>query len=105
MASGATEAGTPTGGSGASPSASFQDASAGRIKVATRPGGVIAAATASAPSPATERLSSDVRTQSEKGHATPSTSEVSGASYCLWYVAWSPTMLTMGVLARRALCT
>src|SRR5215208_7172936 len=76
IAPGATDARPSTGGSGAGPSASFQEASAGRIKVATRPGGVIAAATAAAPSRATERELAEVRTQSEKGHATPSMSEV-----------------------------
>ena len=70
IASGATCARPSTGGSGAGPSASFQEASAGRIRVATRPGGAIAAATASAPSRATERLSAAVRTQSEKGRHT-----------------------------------
>ena len=38
---------------------------------------------------------------SQRGRRCPTRS---GASYRLWYVAWSPTMLTTGLWARRALC-
>ena len=71
-----------TGGSGAGPSASSQAASAGRISVAIWPGGAIAAATAAAPSRRDRAAVGEVRTQSDNGRATPSMSEVSGASYC-----------------------
>ena len=41
---------------------------------------------------------SSVRTQPEHvARPRSSMSDSSGASYCLWYVAWSPTMLTTGV--------
>ena len=68
------------GGHGAGPSASFQAVSAGRIRVAIRPGGVRATCTARAPSRATSRDVAEVCTQSDIGRATPSMSEVSGAS-------------------------
>jgi len=73
------------------------------ISVAIPPGGDVAAATASAASPASALPSSQVRTQSETGRETPSMSEVSGASSPRCQVACSPMMLTIGVCARRAL--
>ncbi len=65
----------------AGPSASFQAVSAGRIRVATWPGGAMAAAMASAVSPATAAALGEVRTQWDTGPAIPSISAVSGASY------------------------
>ena len=67
----------------AGPSAAFQAVSAGRISVAICPGAVHAASTASAPSAATVRDEVDVFTQSDIGRATPSMSEVSGASWAM----------------------
>ena len=69
-----------------------------------RPGGVIAAAIASAASAPTSATSFVVFIQPSSQPASSSMSEFSGASYCRWYVAWSPTTLTTGVKARRALC-
>ena len=45
----------------------------------------------------------EVRTHDETFRATVSISDCSCASYCAWYVAWSPTMLTTATFARRAL--
>ena len=42
----------------------------------------------------------DRRIQPDTFAASVSMSLSSGASYCLWYVAWSPTMFTIGVCAR-----
>jgi hypothetical protein len=58
-----------------------QAVSPGRISVATLPGGVIAAAIASAPSRATSCAVGEVFTQPENGFAAVSMSEVSGESY------------------------
>ncbi len=91
-----------TGAAGSAPS--FQDTSAGRISVATCPGGPIAAATASAASPGSSAVLCEVLTQRETLRATVSMSDWSWALYCVWYVAWSPTMLTTGTLPLRALC-
>ena len=63
-----------------------------------------AAATASAASPATSALRSDRRTHPDTDPASASMSDSSGASSRLWKVAWSPTTVTSGVPARRALC-
>ncbi len=71
--------------------------------MATPPGGPSDAATASAASSAAVP-SAAVRTHAETVPARASMSDSSGASYRLWYVAWSPTMLTTGLWARRALC-
>jgi len=57
-----------------------QEASAGRISDATRPGAVRAAATAAAASAARESAFGEVRTQWLNGRAVPSMSEVRGAS-------------------------
>ena len=80
IACASTRARTGMAGTVAMPSASFQAVSAGRISAATLPGGVDAAAIASAPSFATERASGEVRTQPQNGRAAASMSEVSGAS-------------------------
>ncbi len=72
--------GCGTAGTGAMPDASFQAVSAGKIRVAIWPGGVRAAAIASAPSRATDAASGDVLTHDENGRAAPSMSDVSGAS-------------------------
>jgi hypothetical protein len=80
MRSGDTRSGGRRAGVTATPSASFQAVSAGRISVATWPGACRAAAIAAAPSCATVRDDADVRTQCETGRAMPSMSEVSGAS-------------------------
>ena len=63
-----------------------------------------AAATASAASRATDSGCVVSRIQPDTLRASASMSEVSGASNARWYVAWSPTMFTIGVRARRALC-
>ena len=77
----------------------------GRISVATWPGGPVRGGDG------VGRVGADVvgaspsvRIQPDTLRATVSMSDSSGASYCLWYVAWSPTMLTIGDLALRALC-
>ncbi len=88
----------------AGPDASDQETSAGRIRVAMRPGGPKAAATASAASRATSSGRAEVHSQPAVVPAEASMSESRGASKRLWKVAWSPTMLTIGVAARRALC-
>ena len=89
------------GAAGAAPS--LHDTSAGRISVATWRGGPYAAAIASAASRLSSAVDWEVRTQVEKFRATVSMSDWSCASYWVWYVAWSPTMLTSGTFARRAL--
>ena len=65
-------------------SAGPQAVSAGRINVAIWPGVCVAASIAAAPSAATSSDESDVRTQCDIGRATPSMSEVSGASCLMW---------------------
>ena len=65
-------------GTGAGPEPSSHAVSPGRIKVATCPGGVIAAAMAAAPSAATVMAVGEVLTQPENGLAAVSMSEVSG---------------------------
>ena len=67
-------------GTGAGPVPSSHAVSPGRISVATLPGGVIAAAIASAPSRATSCAVGEVFTQPENGLAAVSMSEVSGES-------------------------
>ena len=91
-----------TGATGAAPS--LHDTSAGRMRVATWPGGPMAAATASAVVRQRSAVRSGRRIQPDTLRAAVSMSEFSGASSPAWYVAWSPTMLTIGVDARRALC-
>ena len=59
----------------------FQAVSAGRIRLATCPGGLIDACTASAPSRATSSADSDTLSQPLTGAAIPATSELKGASY------------------------
>ena len=68
------------------------------------PGGPIAAATASAVTRHRSAVRSGRPTQPDTLRAAVSMSDCSGASKRAWYVAWSPTMLTTGVAARRALC-
>jgi hypothetical protein len=64
----------------------------------------MAAATASAASRPTSAGLVDDRIHGDTLRATVSMSDSSWASYCLWYVAWSPTTLTIGTLPLRALC-
>ena len=84
---------------------SAHDTSAGRISVATPPGAARAAATASAASAATvvgrRRAAHPAATRCRR---PPRCRTPAARRSCLWYVAWSPTMLTIGVRARRALC-
>ena len=70
------------GGTEAGPEPSFHAVSAGRIRVAIWPGGRRAASIASAPSAAIPIAFGDVLTQCDDGRASPSMSEVKGASYC-----------------------
>ena len=67
----------------AMPSAAPQAVSAGRIKVAICPGVCRAASIAKAPSAATVPALGEVLTQCDMGAATPSMSEVSGASWAM----------------------
>ena len=99
-----TGAAARTGSGGAGSPPSDQETSAGRIRVEIRPGGRIAAATPSAASAATSAQREERRTQPDTVPARASMSDSSGASYRLWYVAWSPTTASSGVRARRALC-
>src|SRR4051794_41686435 len=71
-------AGTGRGGAPSPPSS--QAVSAGRIRVATRPGDVRAAWTATAASAPTSRAETAVRTQAETPRAQPSASAVSGGA-------------------------
>ena len=89
----------PTG-----PGESSQQVSAGTISVATCPGAPYEAATASAVSRASVSGDSTLRTHEDTPLAIDAMSDWSGASYLAWYVAWSPTTLTIGTSARRALC-
>jgi len=91
-----------TGAAGVPPS--LQLTSAGRMRVAICAGGPEATATASAASAATSSTEAEVRSHVDTLRATVSMSDSSWASYCLWYVAWSPTMFTTGVWPLRALC-
>ena len=75
-------AGFSAGGTGIGPEPSFHAVSAGRMRLAIWPGGVRAAAIAAAPSLAIAIASGEVLTQCEEGRASPSMSEVNGASYC-----------------------
>ena len=84
--------------------AGVQAVSAGRIRVAMRPGSVLATRTASAASPAMSSAEVQVRTQDDMVVAMPSMSPVSGESVALWPWRCSPTMLTSGTCARLALC-
>ena len=91
------------GGQGTPPSP--HDTSAGNISVATWPGRPRAAVMASAASWHSAAVLCDVRTKpGDTLRATVSMSLCSCASYCVWCVAWSPTMLTTGTLPLRALC-
>jgi hypothetical protein len=94
-------AGGAGGPAGLAPSA--HDTSAGKIRVATWPGGPIEAATASTASAASSWVLRDVRTQLDTFRATVSMSDWSWASYLVWSVAWSPTMFTIGTFPLRAL--
>ncbi len=71
-----------TGAAGTPPS--LHDTSAGRISVATWPGGPIAAATACAASSPSFSVEPDVRTQVETLRATVSMSDCNCASYLTW---------------------
>src|SRR5262252_10836151 len=102
-ASALTFARSGAGAVAATPGAEFHAVSAGRMRVAIWPGGVEAAVMAAAPSAATVSALAEVRTHAETGRAMPSMSEVNGASCLMWYVACSPTTLTMPELALRAL--
>ena len=73
------------------------------MSVATPPGGLVAAAIASARSPASASALRDVRTQHDTGRAKPSTSASSGAPFPRCDVACSPTITTTGVRALAAL--
>jgi len=77
--------GTGNGRTGSAPS--DQETSAGRMSVATPPGGAIAAATAFAAAVATSAPRAGRPTHAETERATASMSDSSGASNCLWYVA------------------
>ena len=103
IASSSTRARATRAGTSATPSASPHAQSAGTMSVATPPGGRVAAATASARSPASASALRDVRTQHDTGRAKPSTSASSGAPLPMCVVAWSPTMTTTGVRALAAL--
>ena len=68
-------------------------------------GGPQAAATACAASLQRSAVRLDVRMKpGDTLRATVSMSDCSCASYWVWWVAWSPTMLTTGTLPLRALC-
>jgi len=72
--------------------------------VATAPGGPMQAASASVASWHSAWVLAEVRTQAEALRATVSMSDCKGASCCTWLRAWSPTMLSSGTRALRALC-
>ena len=72
------------GGGPAGSAPSPQETSAGRISVATWPGGPLAAATASTASRASSAGLADVLTQGEQLRATVSMSYCSCSSYCRW---------------------
>ena len=99
-----TSAGPTNVRAGAGEPPSFHATSAGRINVAIWPGCCRAACTARAASAPTVRALTAECTQPETGRANPTTSDASGASYCAWVMAWSPTTFTIGEAARRALC-
>ena len=63
---------------------SDHDASAGRTRVATQPGGPQAAATASAASPATSSARAVERNHPDTGPAMDAMSDCRGASYRAW---------------------
>ena len=100
---GTSRAGAAPRPSARAPPASSHVVSAGRISVATPPRAA-PRATASAASRPTSAAAFVSRIQPDTLRATLSMSEASGASNAWWYVAWSPTMFTIGVRARRALC-
>ena len=83
----ATGARGGTGSAVAGSAPGDQDTSAGRMTVATWPGGDIAAAAASATSAAASALRAHRRTQPDTVPASASMSDSSGASNRLWYVA------------------
>ncbi len=77
----------------------------GTIRLAIWPGALRAAAIAAAAAWPTSGGVRALRTQSENGRATASTSLSSGEARPWWWVAWSPITLTIGERARRALWT
>ena len=104
--SSATAAGaTISGGALTATPPSPQAASAGTISVAIRPGALRAAAIARAVSGPRSAAVATECTQSENGAATASMSVSSGDARPWCAVPCSPTMLTIGLRARRALCT
>jgi hypothetical protein len=78
--------------------------SAGKINVAPCPPACSDCRTASRAAGAASAADSMRCTQPDTGRASDSMSEVSGASQSRCQLAWSPTTLTIGVRARRALC-
>src|SRR5207248_3912113 len=96
-------AGISAGGTATGPEPSFHAVSAGKIRLAIWPGGVRAAAIAKAPSRAIDIASGEVLTQCEEGRASPSMSEVKGASYCRCRFGWSPMLLKITEAALLAL--
>jgi hypothetical protein len=96
--------GAASAGAGSAVAPSLQLTSAGRISVEICAGGPIATDTASATSAGSCAVAGLVRTHVEQLRATVSMSDCSCASYCVWCVAWSPTMFTIGTRALRALC-
>ena len=95
--------GSGSAGGSAARAPSPHETSAGRIRVAIWAGGPTATDRASTASAASRSVAGQVRTQVETFRATVSMSDWSWASYCVWWVAWSPMMLTMGTFALRAL--
>jgi len=88
----------------ASAGSSVHAQSAGSTSVAMRPGGVVAACTASRVAASTPPADPIVRTQCDIGRAMPSMSEVSGASSATCGMACSPTTLSTPERAFFALC-
>ena len=81
-----------------------QETSAGRISVATWPGGPAAATARSGVAGHVARCVPRVCTQPDTVRARARCRTPAGRRSGAWYVACSPTMLTTGVRARRALC-
>ena len=102
--SGTAEGGTGAGAASTGTPPGSQAASPGTIRLAIRPGALRAAAIAAAAAWPTSGAVRALRTQSENGRATASTSVSSGECRPWWWVAWSPMTLTTGERARRALC-
>ena len=108
-ATAATTASSAAGGAGLGGTAcgtppSPQETSAGRMSVATLPGGPMHWVMASAASRPSAAVLWDVRTQGDTLRATVSMSDCNCASYFTCCVAWSPTMLSTGTRPLRALC-